>query len=443
MYYNMITFLRFMLIVFLFSNKKVQAKMSIFLKDILKFLDDAFEHRVGEIYNNRFIEDDLTSDNEVSDNEVCDNEVCDNEVCDNEVKIENDKSEDKSKNEDLGEEKPKETKFEDKYLEKFKAFKNEYYFTEDEKLLEEQKYAELLNIFNRDKEKGLKETGDKIDKLQEIFNKGGINTVGGVEVLTRYYNIEAEYEDNPEDYDLQELIDELSEIRDETKKEYDEFLNMKFSEEETRKEAKQHVLDKKLAGFINNYVLEFTPQGNVYMRYNSSKKSFEYFSNNTIPYRYLEPVGRKYVTTYFCKPLFIDIDDELKKAQDKKDQEQQEKKEQQDKKDELEKDGKGTKEKERDIYAKLKSYNNDPTTAAIMKTKNRQMGAMSLPPQIQANLPNVNSSTAPEKMLLKENANRYTWEGRMSNLSLIKKVEKKHTDKNYEMSFADFKKMQR
>ena len=426
----MITFIQFMFIVFLFSNKNVQAKMNELLKDIMKFIDTAFERRVGEIYNNRFIDDDLS----------------DNELSDNELKIEDDKSEDKSKNEDPGEEKlkeQKEIKFEDRYLEKFKAFNNEYYFTEDEKLLEEQKYAELLNIFNRDKEKGLKETTIKLDKIQTIFNKGGINTVGGVEVLTRYYNIEAEYEDNPEDYDLQELIDELSEIRDETKKEYDEFFNMKFSEEETRKEAKQHLLDNKLEGFINNYVLEFTPQGNVYMRYNNSKKSFEYFSNNTIPYRYLEPVGRKYVTTYFCKPLFIDIDDELKKAQQKKDDEDQLKKEQKEQKEQKQKDDKEKGINEKDIYAKLKSYNNDPTTAAIMKTKNRQMGAMSLPPQIQANLPNVNSSTAPEKMLLKENANRYTWEGRMSNLSLIKKVEKKHTDKNYEMSFADFKKMKR
>ena len=330
----------------------------------------------------------------------------------------------------------KEIKFEDKYLDKFKAFKNEYYFSDADKLLEEHKYTELLTIFNKDKDKGLRETTIKLDKIQPIFNKGGINTPEGIEVLTRYYNIEAEYEDYPEDYDLQELINELSEIRDETKKEYDEFFSMKFSEEETRGAAKQHVLDKKLEGFINNYVLEFTPQGNVYMRYNSSKKSFEYFSNNTIPYRYLEPVGRKYILTYFCKPLFIDIDDELKKAQQKKDDEKDEK----DKKDELERDGKVI--KERDIYAKLKSYNNDPTTAAIMKSKNRQMGSMPLPPQIQANLPNVNGSVAPEKMLLKENANRYTWEGRMSNFSLIKKVDKKHVDKNYEMSFADFKKMQ-
>lgn len=428
----MITVLRLIFIVFLFSNKRVQAKINELLQDLMKFLEEVFERRVGGIYNNRYIDTDL-NDDEL--NEFL--KIEDDATNKNEKEfVEDDAKE-------VVEEKPKEqkeSKFEDKYLDKFKAFKNEYYFTEDEKLSEEQKYTELLNIFNKEKDKGVKETSIKLNKIQEIFNKGGQNTPEGIEELTRYYNIEAEYEDDPEDYDLQELINELSEIRDETKKEYEEFLSMKFSEEETKEAAKQHVLDKKLAGFMNNYVLESTPQGNVYMRYNSSKKSFEYFSNNTIPYRYLEPVGRKYVITYFCKPLFIDIDDELKKAQQKKDDDDQLKKEQ---KEQKQKDDKEKGINEKDIYAKLKSYNNDPTTAAIMKSKNRQSGSMPLPPQIQANLPNVNSSVAPEKMLLKENANRYTWEGRMSNLSLIKKVEKKHVDKNYEMSFADFKKMKR
>ena len=413
MYYNMTSIFQILLFVFLFSNTKTREKMSELFNQFLKYLDNVFDRQIGEIYSKKS-----------------------NEILDD-VKIE-EKEEEKV-------ELKKEIKFEDKYLEKFKSFQNEYYFTEEEKLAEQQKYTELLNIFNKDKDRGVKETGDKIDKIQSIFDKGGINTPEGIEELTKYYNIEAEYEDDPEDFDLQELINELTEIKDETQKENNEFLSMTFSEEETREAAKQHVLDKKLEGFMNNYVLEMTPQGNVYMRYNSSKKSFEYFSNNTIPYRYLEPVGRKYVLTYFCKPLFIDIEEELKKAQQKKDQEDQDKKDEKERKDELDKgksQGTKEKEKEKDIYTKLKSYNNDPTTAAIMKTKNRQSSSMPLPPQIQANLPNVNSSVAPEKMLLKENANRYTWEGRMSNLSLIKKVEKKHVDKNYEMSFADFKKMQ-
>ena len=64
-----------------------------------------------------------------------------------------------------------------------------------------------------------------------------------------------------------------------------------------------------------------------------------------------------------------------------------------------------------------------------------------LPPQIKANLPNVNTSA--EEMLLKENANRYTWEGRLANMSILKKVDRKVVDKNYSMSFADFKQLQK
>jgi hypothetical protein len=76
-----------------------------------------------------------------------------------------------------------------------------------------------------------------------------------------------------------------------------------------------------------------------------------------------------------------------------------------------------------------------------MNAKNRQPN-MPLPPQIRANLPNVNGSSS-DTMLLKEHANRYTWEGRIANLSILKKVERKHVDKNHQMSFADFKRLQK
>jgi hypothetical protein len=423
MYYNMTGFIRLLLLIFLFSNGTTRAKMSNLFRDFCKYMDDAFQRQVGHLYNVRYINDD---DN-------------------NPPSIEDTKEEKKMEEQEKPKEVKKEVKFEDKYLEKYKAFKNEYYFTEEEKLQEEQKYTELCNIFNKEKEKGLKETGEKLEIIMSIFDKGGKKSPEGIEELMKYYNMEDEYDDDPEHYDLTELMNDLTDTRKATEEEYEEFSNMDFSEEETREAARKHVLDKKLEGFINNYVLESTPQGNVYMRYNSSKNSFEYFSNNTIPYRYLEPVGRKYVLTYFCKPLFIDIEEELKKAQVKKDienQEKKDKKEQKDK-DDKEKGPNGLIVKDKDIFTKLKSYNNDTTSTAIMKSKNRQSGNMPLPPQIQANLPNVNSSGPPEKMLLKECANRYTWEGRMSNLPLIKKVEKKHVDKNYEMSFADFKKMQK
>jgi hypothetical protein len=75
----------------------------------------------------------------------------------------------------------------------------------------------------------------------------------------------------------------------------------------------------------------------------------------------------------------------------------------------------------------------------MMKMEKRNV----LPPQMKANLPNVNNTATPEEMLLKENANRYTWEGRLSNMSLLKKVDRKVVDKKYAMTFADFKRLQK
>jgi len=43
--------------------------------------------------------------------------------------------------------------------------------------------------------------------------------------------------------------------------------------------------------------------------------------------------------------------------------------------------------------------------------------------------------------ILKNNANRYTYEGRIANFSFIKKVDRKAVDKKAGMTFADFKKM--
>jgi hypothetical protein len=46
-----------------------------------------------------------------------------------------------------------------------------------------------------------------------------------------------------------------------------------------------------------------------------------------------------------------------------------------------------------------------------------------------------------EDVIVKENANRYTWEGRFLDYSFLKKVDKKVTDKRFGMSFSDFKRM--
>ena len=344
----------------------------------------------------------------------------------------------------------KEDKFEDKYLQKFKAFKNEYSFTTDELQLEKQKYDELKAVFMKNKAKEIEDISWKITKLQRILDCVTIDENGtmtdvsedGKRLLTKYYDIEEEYYENPENYMLSDLFSELSEILEETKQKLKEQDSQVITDEEFKEQAHQYMLNLKLDGYINNYVNEMTPLGNVYMRYNNSKKSFEYYSNNTIPYRYLEPVGRKFVLTYFCKPLFIDIEDELNKAQLKKDEEKDKRDNDKKENDKRENDKRENDKRENDkraedkknIFAQLKTYNNSSHEMSKMGKQNV------LPPQIKANLPNVNTSDT-SKMLLKENANRYTWEGRLANMNLLKKVDRKVVDKKYAMSFADFKRL--
>ena len=325
-------------------------------------------------------------------------------------------------------------------MKKFKAFKNEYSFTSDELQIEQQKYSELKAAFVSKKTKEIEVLTSKITKIQRIFDcitfdeNGTMTDISddAITRLVRYYDIEEEYEEDPENYMLSDLFAELSEILAETKQKLKEQEDQVVTDEEFKEQAHQYMVNLKLDGYINNYINEMTPLGNVYMRYNNTKKSFEYYSNNSIPYRYLEPIGRKYVVTYFCKPLFVDIEDELNKAKLKKEEEKESKE-----KEQKESKEKGQKEPN-DVFARLKSYNSATNNNSEMSKMGKQNA---LPPQIKANLPNVNTSNNPDDMLLKENANRYTWEGRLTNMNLLKKVDRKAVDKTYAMSFADFKRL--
>ena len=93
------------------------------------------------------------------------------------------------------------------------------------------------------------------------------------------------------------------------------------------------------------------------------------------------------------------------------------------------------------VIAKLKSYNKDTTNQSkiIPQMKNRSSNHV-LPPQIKANLPNLNQTS--DKQLLKEHANRYTCEGRLTDFNPLKKIDKKMLNKKLAMTYADFKRMQ-
>lgn len=70
---------------------------------------------------------------------------------------------------------------------------------------------------------------------------------------------------------------------------------------------------------INNFVLDYTPNGNVFMRYNKENEDFEYWCDDKqIPYKYLETVSRKFVNNFGCQDLYIDRKREIELQKAKK-----------------------------------------------------------------------------------------------------------------------------
>ena len=210
--------------------------------------------------------------------------------------------------------------------------------------------------------------------------------------------------------------------------------------EEYKKAEDTEICKERLEQLKNSILMERTPLGNVVMYYDNSRETFIYYSDSTIPYRYLEVVARKYVVTNRCKKLYIDMEKELKEAQEKL-----EKKQKEEERLKLEEENKEKNEKEglptstpakKNVFAKLKNYNRDNSlkTAGI-PSDNKSVSKKVIPP------PDKNATSTSEALLLKENANRYSYEGKVVNFSFLKKVERKAVDKRYAMNFADFKKM--
>ena len=317
-------------------------------------------------------------------------------------------------------------KYEDKYLKKFKDFPNKFIFDETELTQEIDERDNIEFEFEKRRSMSICARQKELSKINDLTDLTGLND-NKIQRLLEWFDLAEDYEDNPESVNIEELDKEVIEHKNKLLKQISELESMIITEEEISVNARDIIINNKLDKFIDNYILEYTPLGNIYMRYNNDKKSFEYFSNNSIPYRYLEPVGRKYVMTYWCKPIFVDIEEELKKAE-----------EIYDKKVEENKDLK--KFNPKNVLVKLKDYNKNTKETSIRPMKNRTDNNAILPAQIKNNLPDVNKKS--EKMFLKEKANRYTWEGRLTNFCPLKKIDKKVLDKKLNMTYSEFKKLQ-
>ena len=326
-------------------------------------------------------------------------------------------------------EKKIEEKFEDKYLKKFKDFPNKFIFDDTELTQELDERDNIEFEFEKKRSMSICAILKELSKINNITDCSNDNKIQG---LIEWFDLEEDYEDNPESINIEELDKKIIEDKNKLLKQITELETIILTEEEISEKARDVIINNKLDKFIDNYILEYTPLGNIYMRFNNNKKSFEYFSNNSIPYRYLEPVGRKYVMTYLCKPIYIDMDNELKKAEEIYDK----------KKEEDLKNAEETNKKlnSKKVLVKLKDYNNNTKENSMRPMKNRTDSNAILPDRIKNNFPDVNKKS--EKMFLKEKANRYTWEGRLTDFCPLKKIDKKVIDKKLNMTYAEFKKLQ-
>jgi hypothetical protein len=307
-------------------------------------------------------------------------------------------------------------KYENKYLDDMRRINKQWVFTEEE----EREMLKLSEQFFYDNNQKVKDRIEEI--INEIIHLEKEILYDDVDYFDYEYGEENEIthknslndineERRRQIKDLQEKYNELK-LQSETEEAIQE--NKKTSEEK----AKQVIINKRLELLNNSYVMEKTPIGNVLMIYDVNKETFKYYSDCNIPYRYLEVVGRKYVKFFNCRPIFIDIEEEMCLFEEKWEKEQSIKK---------------IKElnKKKNVFTKFKSYNRE------------RGGKISMAPLPKNSISNIkiDEKRENEKIILKEKANRYTYEGKFANFNFLKKIERKIFNKKLGLSFADFKKL--
>jgi hypothetical protein len=328
-----------------------------------------------------------------------------------------------------------EIKYEDKYLEQIRALPDEYIFTEEEMVRQEFLFDEFLK-------------NAKTALINEKWMlKNDLNSC--LQELSDIENIEFSEDDKNVTYD--EDGDEIAPFEDRIEEKKNYYINeidriktklcvlneKELCENEVRETVVSHIINEKLDTLKNNFIIEKTPLGNVLMFYNNKKETFEYYSDNSIPYRFLEVVSRKYVLTFKCRFLYVDMEKELQKYEKKLAEKEMKEKELQEKalkekelqeKDSFNNSVESTSKKS--VFAKFKSYNKDAGSGRVNKA----------PPPKNSIPNNKVSKTDNENVLLKEKSNHYTCEGKFANFNILKKVDRKVVDKKYSMTFADFKK---
>jgi hypothetical protein len=321
-------------------------------------------------------------------------------------------------------------KYEDKYLDDIRSLNKDWVFTEDEILQIPHLKESFLNVYIENMNNRIEEITNEIANIEKIINKDN-DDIKYVE----------DFDDDGNELNHPTLEDRINQIKN-LQEEYNNLKNQVGTENgldnlinKSNEHANKFIIDKRLDKLKNCYVMEKTPIGNVLMIYDKEQAKFKYYSDSTIPYRYLEVVGRKYVKTFNCRPIFVDMEEELKLFEEKWEKEQQNKKEEQQNKKEEEKlitaEESNNQIKKKDVFAKFKSYNKDGGSKI----------SMAPPPKNSISSKTISENKENEKIILKEKANCYSYFGKLSNFNFLQKVEKKVFNKKLGFTFADFKKM--
>jgi len=159
----------------------------------------------------------------------------------------------------------------------------------------------------------------------------------------------------------------------------------------------------------NQWFEEKTPLGNVRMRYNSSKESFEYYTDSrNIGYRTLDTVARSFCIGMGCPTLCVNYRDEFEKAKNAvlEDQAASEAKEEEGDEEQGTPASEGT-----SVFAKFKSYNERASKPLKKRTR-----------------------------IVTERANRFSFLGTISDYEKQSKEEgARATASDPSLSYADFK----
>jgi hypothetical protein len=341
----------------------------------------------------------------------------------------------------LDEKPPK--RYEDKYLEEIRKLDKEYKITEEEKEIIKIKFVEFYKDIDDVYKNKIEELFEESCSIEMKLTKYEEN----LDNDTDYYpDSNDEYLGKTKDERIKKLLKMNSLIYNERKK-LSEYIETKEYTEDTIKKsqekAENFVINQRLEKLKNCFVIEYTPLGNVLMCYDNEREAFKFYSDNYIPYRYLEVATRKYVKQFNCRPLYVDMEEELKLAEERLDKEQKDREQRDREQKDLEESKKvidqqecdkteGSIEPKKSVFAKFKKYNKEAGTGHVITAA---------PPK--NSIPNklLNEKSENDKILLKDKANRYSYQGKMANFSFITKVDKKVVNKKSAMTFADFKKI--